>query len=268
MPISQLNFKGLNKVEHSIELIRQYEPPAGYFLAFSGGKDSIVLYDLTMKAGVKFDAHYNRTGIDPPELIKFIKSNYPDVTFEKPILPIWAGVVKHGLPLRTKRWCCQVLKEHAGSYRLILTGVRWSESVSRRKRPVYYEYNAKSAKQKYIKDKSFLLPIANWSDEDIWEYIKVNNMPYCELYDLGFKRIGCVLCPFSTGAGLKIEIERYPKLVDAWKRAAIRYFERRASDPGRKNAFTSGEDYFNWWLFERSKKGSVKFTPDQLSLAL
>jgi len=68
-----------DKIDAAIELIRQYEPEGGYFLAFSGGKDSIVIYDLAVKAGVKFDAHYNNTQIGPPELRLFIKRNYYNV---------------------------------------------------------------------------------------------------------------------------------------------------------------------------------------------
>jgi hypothetical protein len=41
---TQLNLDGRDKVAESINRLRQYEPPEGYFLAFSGGKDSVVLY--------------------------------------------------------------------------------------------------------------------------------------------------------------------------------------------------------------------------------
>jgi len=74
--MQQLDIFGRTKEERAIEFIRQHEPPDGYFLGFSGGKDSVVLYDLTVKAGVKFQAYYSATGIDPPELVKFIRDNY------------------------------------------------------------------------------------------------------------------------------------------------------------------------------------------------
>lgn len=54
------------KIETSIKRLRSFEPPEGYFLAFSGGKDSQCIYHLAKMAGVKFDAHYNVTSVDPP----------------------------------------------------------------------------------------------------------------------------------------------------------------------------------------------------------
>lgn len=50
-----------NKIKNAIELLRQFEPPEGYYLAFSGGKDSVVIKALADMAGVKYDAHYNLT---------------------------------------------------------------------------------------------------------------------------------------------------------------------------------------------------------------
>lgn len=61
------------KMEHSIQLLRKaerlsqmYDAENGYFLAFSGGKDSQALYHITELAGVKFKAHFSPTTIDPP----------------------------------------------------------------------------------------------------------------------------------------------------------------------------------------------------------
>ena len=58
MGLTQLNFEGYDKVQVAIMRLQQFQPPEGYYLAFSGGKDSVVLYDLAVKSGVKFDAHY------------------------------------------------------------------------------------------------------------------------------------------------------------------------------------------------------------------
>ena len=67
--LGQLNFEGKNKIEVAIDRIKHFEPSEGYYLAFSGGKDSIVCKELLNMAGVKYDAHYNHTTVDPPELI-------------------------------------------------------------------------------------------------------------------------------------------------------------------------------------------------------
>ena len=79
------------KVEYSIELLRKCEDMAlrmdaenGFYLAFSGGEDSQALYHIAQMAGVKFKAHMNLTSVDPPEVIRFVKQNYPDVELIKP----------------------------------------------------------------------------------------------------------------------------------------------------------------------------------------
>lgn len=72
------------KLDIAIQRLKSFEPPEGYFLAFSGGKDSQCIYHLAKMAGVKFEAHYHVTSVDPPELIYFIREHYPDVIFDIP----------------------------------------------------------------------------------------------------------------------------------------------------------------------------------------
>ena len=67
------------KIAESIKLLQMFCPDNGYQLAFSGGKDSQAIYHLAVEAGVPFDPFYNKTGIDPPELVQFLRSNYPNV---------------------------------------------------------------------------------------------------------------------------------------------------------------------------------------------
>ena len=71
--LGQVNLNGENKVDVAINRLQTFEPPEGYYLAFSGGKDSQCIYHLAKMAGVKFDAHYSVTTVDPPELMKFVK---------------------------------------------------------------------------------------------------------------------------------------------------------------------------------------------------
>lgn len=66
-------FGKIDKVQQAIDRFKAFEPEDGYYLAFSGGKDSVVIKRLAEMANVKFDAHYNITSVDPPELVKFIK---------------------------------------------------------------------------------------------------------------------------------------------------------------------------------------------------
>ena len=128
-----------DKVQIAIDRLRAFEPPDGYYLAFSGGKDSQCVYHLAQMAGVKFDAHYRVTSVDPPELVRFIKHEYPDVSFDiphdkdgKPI-SMWNLIPKKLMPpTRIARYCCDILKESGGTGRLTITGVRWAESHNRK----------------------------------------------------------------------------------------------------------------------------------------
>ena len=123
-----------HKVEMAIQRLKVFEPPDGYYVAFSGGKDSQCVYHLCKMAGVKFDAHYAMTSVDPPELIWFIRKHYPDVEFTrqhyddgkpehyykdgrpKPIT-MWSLIADHTLPpTRKARYCCAALKEPGGGY--------------------------------------------------------------------------------------------------------------------------------------------------------
>jgi phosphoadenosine phosphosulfate reductase len=70
--------------EVAIRRIQEYEPAAGYRLAFSGGKDSIVIKHLADRAGVKYQAHYSMTTIDPPEIYQFIRKYHPNVVWHRP----------------------------------------------------------------------------------------------------------------------------------------------------------------------------------------
>lgn len=129
------------KVEASIKRLQSFAPKEGkYYLAFSGGKDSVTIKALADMAGVKYDAHYRVTSVDPPDLVAFIRDFHPDVKRDiprdkdgKPIT-MWSLIPQHRiLPMRYARYCCQELKEDGGEGRKTITGVRWAESTNRSK---------------------------------------------------------------------------------------------------------------------------------------
>ena len=72
MLIENTIFGTVDKVADAIALLKKYEPAEGYYVCFSGGKDSVVILDLVKRAGVKFEAWHNIITIEPPELMKFI----------------------------------------------------------------------------------------------------------------------------------------------------------------------------------------------------
>jgi len=248
MGLEQLTLEtGLNKVEVAISLLQAYEPPEGYYLAFSGGKDSVAIYDLAVKAGVKFDAHYCVSPIDPPQIHKFIKENYPDVSWDFHARGFWKLVDKKGLPMMNRRWCCEVIKEAGGEGRIVVLGNRRAESIKRSKQCYVEVGRNKKA------NKTFIRPIINFDNFDIWQYIRENNLPYCSLYDEGFERLGCVFCPFSRN--IEREETYFPKVAKLWKLACDRLVARYKSQnyltlKGKpmKHHFETGQELFDWWV--------------------
>ena len=266
--MEQLNMFGQtsleDKVKRAIDRLRTFEPPEGYYLAFSGGKDSQCIYHLAKEAGVKFDAHYSLTTVDPPELVYFIRDNYPDVIIEKPELSMWRLIEKKRMPpTRIARYCCSSQKEGDGAGRIVVTGVRWAESTNRKNRNVI-EIIAKTKKEKIIlnsdnhedrkmfencvmKGKRVLNPIVDWEDEDVWGYIKSRGLEYCKLYEEGFERLGCVGCPMARQAGREREFERWPKYKLNYIKAFQRMVDKRIED-GLETKWTTGQEVFDWWM--------------------
>jgi phosphoadenosine phosphosulfate reductase len=235
-----------NKVDIAIERLRMFEPEEGYYLAFSGGKDSQCIYHLAVAAGVRFDAHFSVTTVDPPELLRFIRENYPDVHWERPEKSMFRLIVQNGMPTRLHRFCCRALKENGGEGRFTVTGVRWAESTRRSKRTM-------NEACRTGKGKTFLHPIIDWSDADVWSYLDSLGVSHCELYDQGQTRIGCVMCPMKNKQRLT-DAERWPRIAHMYRAAAERYWERRMAS-NNPTQWESGQAVYDWWLSDGHNTG-------------
>lgn len=254
------------KMLHSVELLQKaenialnYDAEQGYYLAFSGGKDSQALYHMTQLAGVRFQGHMNLTSVDPPEVIRFVKKNYPEVELIKPGKSIFQHAIeKQILPTMRVRWCCAEYKETAGAGKVTLIGIRKAESSRRAKRneveinnrkfsgdldglkEYRQEQKAKRMKRKskangvnitnadeeqtlgciHGKESLLISPIIYWTEQDVWEYLNdVVKVPHCSLYDEGWHRIGCIGCPMSSHKQKILENERYPHIKRGWIKA-------------------------------------------------
>lgn len=110
------------------------------------------------------------------------------------------------------------------------------------------EESRKMVEQCYQRNKTVVNPIIDWSNEDVWEFIKEYNIPYCKLYDEGYKRLGCIGCPMNNHQ--KKELEKYPKI----KQAYIRAFEKMLKEGTERGIdykqWKTGEDVFKWWVKE------------------
>ncbi len=227
-------------IDCAIESLRFYEAAAlehdcnnGYWGCFSGGKDSVVIKELTRLSGVKVVWHYNVTTIDPPELCRFIRKHHPDVTWNRPPRHFFKVLAEErGYPLRQQRWCCQEFKESKGRNKVKIMGVRRAESPRRKDQwKLWMRWDATRSHGKTEESSWCLNPIYLWRDEDVWQFIRKYSLPYCELYDQGMKRLGCIGCPMSGAAGVKRDFARWPQYERAWRRAFHRLWKRRYGTP-------------------------------------
>ena len=268
------------KIRYSVDLVRksekmalQLDPENGFYNTFSGGKDSQCLYYLVKMAGVRHRTHMNLTSVDPPEVIRFVRTQYPDVELTRPKMSIYEmAKKKHLLPTMRFRWCCAEFKEMAGAGKVTLIGIRKEES-SRRVRRQEISANIKSKRveetfdqwseheEKMVtcvggKDKILVSPIIHWTKRDVWEFLNVNGIPHCELYDQGYTRIGCICCPMTQPLQKRKEIERWPHVKRSWLKTIQWLIDNGYVDYN----FSDAEIGFRWWISGNSFK---KFYADE-----
>jgi len=231
-------------VADAVALLLDTEPPEGYSGAFSGGKDSVVIKRLAELAGIEVRWRYNVTTIDPPELVAFIRRKHPDVTFLHPEKPFFQRMTRKTFPTMGMRWCCSEYKELPISGVCVM-GIRWAEGKNRLKTwkyPITARYGG------------FVLnPILKWTDEQVWQFIKREEVPYCELYDEGFFRLGCVGCPLAKGVAQRRELKRWPNFDRAWRQAFrdLWDWKRDKQEPGDRpwcELFENADALFEWWI--------------------
>ncbi len=107
--------------------------------------------------------------------------------------------------------------------------------------------NEQMARYCPTKGKHILNPIIDWTTEEVWEFIHEYNIPYCKLYDEGFKRLGCIGCPMGSIEGRIAEFERYPKYRQAYIRAFDRMIAER-SRGGYPNPIKTGAKLCEAWV--------------------
>ena len=253
------------KIDDSIALIKKGEklallmqPNEGYYVGFSGGKDSQVVLELCKMAGVKYRAVYNVTTNDPADNVRFIKEHYPDVEFSRPEKSYFQLIAQKGVPTMFNRWCCAIFKESNGVGCVVLTGVRKEESRKRAEYNAVTRFTLKKGDKESVdidkmeknefrcvggKDKFMVYPILEWTEKDVWEFISLRGLPINPCYKTR-KRVGCVFCPFARPKEVRAYCETHPKLKAAFIHAIYIYRERERE----RKKLPTAEDYFDWWL--------------------
>jgi phosphoadenosine phosphosulfate reductase len=233
------------KAEEAIAFLREHCSDKGVVQgAFSGGKDSIVTEHLIVRAGIEHVLTYSNTGIDPPEVLKFIKEHYPHCKILKPTQSFLLAIPGSNPPLRNARWCCRLLKKLPGDRLKIphrIEGIRKEESPRRAKYP-RINYNEK-------RDSTAYYPIFDWTEGEIWDYIEQHNLPYPSVYDEGLSRLGCIICIYHSnkgGKGHEFYRKRWPGYFKAFEHQVRKWWHRR-NDSGRDMAHESPEAFLKDW---------------------
>ena len=209
-----------DKVGQAKKLIKAITSMHNVALAFSSGKDSVVLDYLAKEVNAPVTRFHNVTTIDPPGTIQFaIKNGCEIVRNDKSFLDL---VEKKGFPTMFRRFCCKELKErYFADYALF--GVRKSESVKRDKcyssfDDIYY-YSKKKFTNRFF-------PLLYFTDDDIEEIINSKQLECHPLYyDSNGKfcverRLGCIGCPLASDRG-KSDYQKYPILLKQVLRRGI-----------------------------------------------
>lgn len=213
-------------------------------LAFSGGKDSVVIMELMKRSGLDFTAFYHHTQIDPPEVVAFIRKNFPEVRFLNPDSLFFRKILSYAPPLWNARWCCGILKHNSKQtrqYNPLVLGIRREESARRK------TYNRWESRP----HQTAVYPIFNWNEADVWEYIEWRKLPYCSLYDEGWGRLGCVPCPFRSPGLHVIGKRQWPGIYRAFENTVTKWFWNRAWQ-GRTMNNDTPEAFLEEWYHHKA----------------
>lgn len=214
----------------------------------SGGKDSAVLDHLLQRSGIAYHSYYTNTTIDPTGTIGHIRKHYPHTEILQPKETFYQLVERKGLPTFGVRYCCEFLKEYGSVGKMVFEGVRKSESKKRDGRD-YIQCDSRA----WQKGAKHIYPIYDWSDKQVWNYIKKYDLPLAPCYENGLKRLGCVGCPQARKVGQRRkEFELYPRYYKAIKKAIAKGM---ANNPQWKITCATNGDAdlaMQWWLSNKT----------------
>lgn len=197
-------FQGLDKkIQRSMDVIleaaNRFERDA-IALAWTGGKDSTTLLSLVRdlyKGKVPFKVFHIDTSVDFPEIYEFRDKLTKEWQLDLAILrhEDAKSVIESS---KGPDECCYLLKtksldEGISKYgiKALLTAIRWDEQAARADE-LYF-----SQRENHMR----INPILHFMEKDIWEYVRTKNIPYCKLYDEGYRSLGCVPCTVKSEIG-------------------------------------------------------------------
>ena len=199
-----------------------------FHVAFSGGKDSMVLLELVKKAlpHNAFMVVFGDTKMEFPDTYKLVniveqQCKEDGIAFYRVASHLGAEEAWRlfGAPSTVLRWCCSVMKSTPQTLKIrdILgkdnfvgadfVGVRAEESIKRSE----YEFESYGKKQKGQHSQN---PILDWNSAEVWLYIYSRKLPINEAYKKGNTRAGCLFCPMGRGKADSFRQMSYPNEIE------------------------------------------------------
>ena len=244
------------KVEQAVKLIQLAGADGDVVeVAYSGGKDSDVLLELTKMAGIKHRAIYKNTTIDPPGTLAHVKEAGAEIL--KPKKTFFELVREKGSPNRFTRFCCSELKEYKVLDKVIM-GVRKAEST---KRAASYseptECRFYGSKKEHVEA---FYPILEWSDQDVLEFIverglKIHTIYYREDGSIDVtRRVGCMCCPLASTRKRLEQFKKWPNMVKAYIKAQHAFRENHPTSLNARRYPTVYDWFFREAFFDKQKQ--------------
>ncbi|MHA2246275.1 MAG: phosphoadenosine phosphosulfate reductase domain-containing protein [Candidatus Hodarchaeales archaeon] len=221
-----------------------------HVVAYSGGKDSLVTLDLVAQSNVFYEIIFSDTCLEYPETlenIRIVEQEYNKrvLTQKNESWDFWKRFDQFGPPSRNSRWCCKsaklfpvnkILNDFFPDDRQVLSyiGTRRYESLGRSREP-------RVSQNPWIPKQVTAAPINNWNAFEVFLYINKHGLTKFlnPLYEKGFIRIGCWLCPASSLADFRIMKESHPSLFTK--------LDTRLQKIKEKHGLS--EKYVNWGLW-------------------
>lgn len=236
----------LNQLEdESVEFIKNYLVDSDFeqiIQSHSGGKDSVLEFHIFNKALEQLKeenievykrvddcwlVNFANTSNDTADTYKLVKK-LPRLNILNPEMGYYQWITqkkKYRTPTRLMRSCCSTYKEGQltkyydnNKKILMFTGLRKYESTKRAKYDYVmdYDFNVNiHGKSTMPKTWVTLAPCVEWHDEEVWLYLLKENLEYNKMYNLGFHRCGCLICPYQQDY-IDLLIQKY--YPNQWKR--------------------------------------------------
>lgn len=236
--IEQLQYEAENFIHETVAL---YSGKT-IIVSFSGGKDSTVISHLVMNALGRSDIlhMFADTTIEFPDTYKYIgdfqrQHSLTPFISTRSSLDFFKTAETIGPPSRILRWCCTTHKTNPlaklinslspGSGVLTFDGIRKSESARRS------SYTRISNHHKIARE-VLASPVLEWSDFQIWMYVLFHELSINPAYKKGFRRVGCLYCPFNSDWSFRMINLRYQRKAIHWHKFLLSQADRmRHSNP-------------------------------------